>query len=190
MATGLMITLNAPLRPEDRSRRYEAPLSAALEERRVGHELIGGGTLLNDDREPAISDFDLEVEGDTAGVLGLVIGTLEAAGAPKGSRATLGDGEPVPFGTTEGVGLYLNGTDLPDDVYEDNHIDDLIGGLLERLGPDGRMQSWWQGPREMALYFYGPSARRVQDVLAEELPRFPLAQRSRVVPLPLTLPSG
>ena len=82
-------------------------------------------------------------------------------GRARGSEAPAGgDGEPVPFGTTEGVGLYLNGTDLPDDVYEDNHIDDLIGGLLERLGPDGRMQSWWQGTREMALYFYGPSARR------------------------------
>ena len=62
---------------------------------------------------------------------------------------------------------------------------------VRRWRSDGSgMQSWWQGPREMALYFYGPSARRVQDVLAEELPRFPLAQRSRVVPLPLTMPSG
>jgi hypothetical protein len=51
------------------------------------------------------------------------------------------------------------------------------------------MQSWWKGPRETALYLYGPSAARMAELIADVLARFPLAQRCRVVPLELTLPS-
>jgi hypothetical protein len=45
------------------------------------------------------------------------------------------------------------------------------------------MQSWWQGPRETALYLYGPSAAHMAELIADVLAVFPLAQRCRVVPL-------
>lgn len=46
------------------------------------------------------------------------------------------------------------------------------------------MQSYRQGPRETALYLYGPSASRIADLIASVLHRFPLAQRCRAVTLP------
>ncbi|MBB4752565.1 hypothetical protein [Actinoplanes lobatus] len=91
------------------------------------------------------------------------------------------------FGVTEGLAVYLNGTDLPDEVYATSDINDLITALLDALGAHGRMQSYWQGPRETALYLYGPSAARMADLIADLLSQFPLAQRCRVVPLPLSL---
>jgi len=94
----------------------------------------------------------------------------------------------VPFGVTEGLAVYLNGTDLPDEVYADGDVNELIAALLDTIGAEGRMQSYWEGPRETALYLYGPSASRIADLTAGVLPRFPLAQRCRIVPLPLTLP--
>ncbi len=136
-----------------------------------------------------VSDFDLEVEGDGRAVLALAVATLEAAGIPKGSRIGLDDGEPVTFGVTEGLAVYLNGTDLPGEVYEHNDINDLIGALLECLGEEGEMQSYWEGPQETALYLYGPSAARMSELIAEVLAAAPLAQRCRVVPLPTTPPS-
>jgi hypothetical protein len=151
----LFITLNARLRPLDRGDRYEDPLQEVLDAQAPGSQVTGGGTLLTADREPALSDIDLDVEGDPAAVRDLVVATLEAAGAPRGSRAQLGEGEPITFGVTEGLAVYLNGTDLPDEVYANSDINELIAALLERLGPDGDMQSYWEGPRETALYLYG-----------------------------------
>jgi hypothetical protein len=74
-------------------------------------------------------------------------------------------------------------------VYETSDINDLLTALLERLGPAGHMQSYWQGPRETALYLYGPSATRMRELISEVLEQFPLAQSCRVVALDLTLPS-
>ncbi len=104
--------------------------------------------LLTAEREPFASDIDLDVEGEAHEVLGLVTAALEAAGAPKGSQARLDEGDPVTFGITEGLAVYLNGTDLPDEVYASGDINDLIAALLERLGAEGDMQSYWEGPEK------------------------------------------
>jgi hypothetical protein len=74
-------------------------------------------------------------------------------------------------------------------VYASSDINDLTATLSGRLGTEGDMQSWWQGPRETALYLYGPSAARMTELTADVLARFPLAQRCRIVPLELTQPS-
>jgi len=186
----MWITLNARLRPLDRGARYEIPLQELLDAAAPGSRVTGAGTLLTAEREPVVSDIDLDVEGDAHEVLGLVTAALEAAGAPKGSRARLDEGDPVTFGGTEGLAVYLNGTDLPGEVYATGDINDLIAALLERLGAEGDMQSYWQGPRETALYLCGPSAARMNELIIGVLARFPLAQRCRVVPLGLTLPSN
>jgi hypothetical protein len=185
----LWITLNARLRPLDRGDRYEDPLRAALDALAPGSKVTGAGTQLTADREPAFSDIDLDIEGDAEAAFELAVTTLEAAGAPKGSRARLDERAPVTFGVTEGLAVYLNGTDLPNEVYATNDVNDLVAALLSSLGDEGHLQSYWQGPRETALYLYGPSAARMNDLIADVLARFPLAQGCRVVPLPLTLPS-
>ncbi|XVV10673.1 hypothetical protein ACQP2X_38405 [Actinoplanes sp. CA-131856] len=183
MSRRLLITLNARLRPLDRGDRYEDPLQEVLEAKMPGCVIDGGGTLLIAEREPASCDIDLTVADDAAAALTLVIGTLEAAGAPKGSTARLDDAEPVVFGVTEGLGVYLNGTDLPDEVYRTNDINDLVGAVIAAIGDEGDLQSYWEGPAETALYLYGGSAARMIDLLAGLPERFPLAQRWRLVPL-------
>jgi len=189
MGRRMSISLNARLRPLDRGARYETPLKEILGTSMPGSRVTGAGTLLSAEREPLVSDIDLDIEGDAPQALELVTGTLEAAGAPKGSRARLDEGGPVPFGVTEGLAVYLNGTDLPGEVYASSDINDLIAALSGRLGTEGDMQSWWQGPRVTALYLYGPSAARMTELIADVLAQFPLAQRCRIVPLDLTLPS-
>ncbi|MEV4510320.1 hypothetical protein AB0K00_15300 [Dactylosporangium sp. NPDC049525] len=188
MPSRLWITINARLRPLDRGERYEDPLEEALDAKAPGSHIGGGGTLLSAEGEPTVSDVDLDVAGDAGAVLALTIATLEAAGVPKGSKVRLDDDEPITFGVTEGLAVYLNGTDLPGEVYERNDVNDLIAALLDALGTEGELQSYWEGPQETALYLYGPSAGRMSELIAGVLERFPLAQRCRVVPLPTTLP--
>jgi hypothetical protein len=189
MGSRMSITLNARLRPLDRGARYEIPLQEILGVSMPGSRVTGAGTLLSAEREPLLSDIDLDAGGDAPEALELVTAALEAAGAPKGSRARLRESGPVPFGVTEGLAVYLNGTDLPGEVYASSEINDLIAALSGRLGTEGDTQSRWKGPRETALYLYGPSAARMAQLIADVLARFPLTQRCRIVPLELTLPA-
>lgn len=84
---------------------------------------------------------------------------LEAASAPKGPRAHLDEAAPGCSDITEGLAVYLNGTDLPGEIYASSGIDELIAALSRRLGAESDMQSWWHGPRETALYRYGRPPR-------------------------------
>jgi hypothetical protein len=179
----LSVTLNARLRPLDRGDRYEDPLQEVLEERLPGSEISGGGTLMSKEGEPELCDIDVDIEGDAETALALVVDTLVALGAPKGSKAQLEDDEPVVFGEYEGLGLYLNGTDLPDEVYATSDVNELLERLQERLGDTGSMHSYWEGPRETALYLYGPSADQMRERIADVVATHPLAAQSRLVTL-------
>jgi hypothetical protein len=59
-------------------------------------------------------------------------------------------------------------------VYEE------LGGLV---GSAGRVVSHWQGPRETALYLYGPSADAMLARIRPFLDSYPLCQMARVVKL-------
>lgn len=51
MPTELLLTLNAPLRPDDRGRRYEDPLQKLLDRKLPGSQVTGGETRQNPDGE-------------------------------------------------------------------------------------------------------------------------------------------
>jgi hypothetical protein len=179
----IYVTLNARLRPLDRGEHFEDPLLEILEKRGLTASVCGGGTLLTENHEPSNCDIDLEVKGDGPSALQTVMDALVKLGAPVGSKARLAGGEPVSFGKTEGLGIYLNGTELPAEVYDNNDVNQLIAQLHNRLGPAGTMLSYWEGPTETALYFYGPSAQQMRVKMADVLATHPLAQRSRIEPL-------
>jgi hypothetical protein len=181
MSSMLEIKLNARLQPKHRHSRYEDPLAAVLDERQPGSEISGGGTLMSPVGEPEWCDISVDLAGDCHAGRALVIEALESRGAPRGSVARLDGAEAVDFGVTDGLGLYLNGTDLPAEVYATSDINELINQLGQSLGEEGEMQSYWEGPRETALYLYGPSGARVGELIADVLASHPLAARSRLV---------
>jgi hypothetical protein len=187
-STLLRLTINAPLRPDDRGRRYADPLQKLLDRQLPGSRVSGGGTPQGPSGETAWCDIDVEVIGDPAAALRQIVEFLELLGAPKGCTARLADDDTVTFGRTEGVAVYLNGTDLPAHVYAETDVNVLIRMMRERLGSKGRMQSFWEGPRETALYFYGVSAATIRDLITPVLAENLLAQNCRVVDLPHTLP--
>ncbi|GHJ44312.1 hypothetical protein Cs7R123_16540 [Catellatospora sp. TT07R-123] len=184
MSSRLSITLNARLRPMDRGDVYEDPLQEVLDARCPGSEIDGGGTLMSATGEVSFCDLDVELAGDPDEGMAVVIETLESLGAPKGSTADLDDRETVVFGRFDGLAVYLDGTGLPAEVYADNDINELIGQLHESLGDAGRMQSYWSGPTELALYFYGPSEQRMRELAADVLRVHPLARGCRLLALP------
>lgn len=177
------VRLNARLRPMDRGDRFEDPLDELLRAQSPGGRVTGGGTMLSPEGEPLWCGLEVEWSGDPAAGVELITSALTRGGAPLGSQLTVGDADPVPFGEHEGVGLYLNGTDLPDEVYATNDVNDLIAVLLAALGDDGDMYSYWEGPTETALYLYGPSAAVMEEKVAPVLATEPSAELTRVVRL-------
>jgi hypothetical protein len=86
----------------------------------------------------------------------------------------------VPFGFLEGMAIYLNGTDLPDEVYETCDVNELYEEINRLLGDRGEIQGHWQGPTETALYLYGYSIDEMKSLIADHMANYPLCQKARV----------
>jgi hypothetical protein len=179
-STYIIVTLNERLQPMHRD-RYEDPLQEDLEAAGLG-DVTGGGTQLGENREIEFCNIDIDVSGDLLAAATLIATKLEELGAAKGSKLLIGaTGEEVTFGRNDGLALYLNGTDLPGDVYEACDVNYVIDECHRLLGNLGEMHSHWTGPTETALYFYGPSFGAMSAALKAFLATYPLCQKSRMV---------
>jgi hypothetical protein len=173
--------LNARAQPLDRGEVFEDPLNDILQAAGTG-EVTGGGTMLGEEGEIAFCDLEIMVPEATDAVLGAICEALEGLGAPKGSRLIWNDGaNELAFGTCEGLAIYLNGTDLPDAVYEQSDASFVYEELGRLVGSEGRVVSHWDGPRETALYLYGRSAETMLARIRPFLDTYPLCDKARIV---------
>jgi hypothetical protein len=182
MATTMIIArLNDRTLPMDRGELYEDPLDEVLKKHQLG-EVTGGGTQLGENREVVFVDVEIQLRGSVDKALSVITSTLEELGAPKGSMLIIDDKSPqLPFGKNEGLAVYLNGTDLPKEVYQESDVNFVFAEFNRLLGTDGRIHSYWEGPEETALYVYGRSFARMEACLAGFLASYPLCRKARVV---------
>lgn len=176
--------INEKMMPVDRGERYEDPLADVLEKSEIG-EVSGGGTMMTAENEIEYIGIDIDLV-KLGNVPEYVAYVLTELGAPKGSELQYevdGQATTLPFGECEGIGVYLNGSDLSDEVYEENDINDLWDELDEALGDVGDIRSYWEGPTETALYLYGDSAAEMRRLIEEIVGRHPLCERCRIVDL-------
>ena len=149
----IIAQLNARVQPTDRGEYFEEPLDKVLKWEGIG-EVTGGGTLLAD--EPygiEYSDIEIMVHEASDSVVQKIIAELEKLGAPRGSILQFEDRDDMPFGRLEGMAVFLDGVNLPAEVYETsdvNHVIDSCDKLIEWVG---QMQGYWEGSQETALYF-------------------------------------
>jgi hypothetical protein len=173
--------LNARAQPIDRGEVFEDPLNEVLEAAGTG-QVTGGGTMLGQEGEVEFCDLEIMVPEATDAVLGSIRDALEGLGAPKGSRLIWNDGaDELEFGNFEGLAVYLNGTDLPDSVYEQSDLNVVYEEFTKLVGGEGRVVSHWQGPRETALYLYGRSAETMLSRIRPFLDTYPLCEKARIV---------
>lgn len=169
-----------PVQPLDRGAIFEDPLDQKLKERGLG-EVTGGGTLMGQEGEIRHCDIEISVGNLSDDALAFIRDCLETLGAPKGSELRVAkDGSKIAFGVNEGLAVYLNGTDLPDDVYRECDVNLVISEFERLLGSNGRMLGHWEGPRETALYLYGRSYEVMVGCLGDFLGSYPLCQKARL----------
>lgn len=174
--------LNHLLMPLDRGDRYEDPLNAALKDRGFG-ETGGGGTAMSEAGQIEYIDVEITLTNLSEGVP-FVIEQLEKFGAPKGSVLIIHDTKPprkISFGKIEGVAIYIDGVNLPDEVYESSDINVIIDDINKKLNGKGSMQGSWEGQKETALYFYGDDAEEMKELISGVMGKYPLLTGARVV---------
>src|SRR5262245_23755518 len=165
--------LNARIMPLDRGGRYEDPLGEAFEKNGFG-AVTGGGTMQSKDGEIDFCGIDIDLI-DIAKGVPFVCKFLTECGAPKGSKLEYeADGKKIelPFGAAEGLAIYLNGTDLPAEVYKECDVNVLYDEINRLLGDRGSIQGHWQGPTETALYLYGNSSDEMRALISGYLAEY------------------
>lgn len=174
-----LVTLNQRIMPMDRGERFEDPLDAVLGRAGLG-EVAGGGTMQDEHGEIEYADIELQLHEIGPETVATVIDVLEKLGAAKGSKISIGD-EVTEFGSNEGLALYVNGSDLPDEVYATSDINVAIERIATLLGDAGELHSHWEGPSETALYYYGPSYDEMVRLVQPYVDEYPLLERARLV---------
>ncbi len=182
----LNLTLNARLQPMHRH-----DIEDQLDEHFAGLpfqvETDGGGTGIAENGETEYCDIGLISEHSSAEELQQLIAILENTFCPQGSRLTLypedenAAVEQQPLGQLQGLALYLNGTDLPDEVYAESDVNEVWDACERLLADEGEPMNYWEGDTETAIYCYGKNFQEMQRRLQPFLDEYPLCAQCRVV---------
>ena len=175
----VVLKLNARLQPMHRHELEDA-IQGVLEKEQMG-EVTGGGTVQNPDGEIVSCDIDIHLAGDKWDHVSFLVNLLNRLGIPNGS-ALLGIDRKfrVEVGTLEGLAFYVNGTDLPDEIYESCDINHVIEQMESAMNGIGRFYSYWEGNEWTALYFYGVSFVEMKQKIEPFIASYPLCQKSRI----------
>ena len=170
----MLLTLNLDARLEPKERFY---LEDALQENDAG-EVTGGGSVLKEDMEIVRCAVDIVFDQDEKSLEWLTA-LINSMGIPKGSLIE-GVDPPVEVGTLEGLAVYLNGVDLPEEVYKKCDVNYVIERLSEAVKPIGAMYSSRRLSEYTALYFYGTSCSAMREKMEEFISTYPLCQKCRI----------
>lgn len=175
--------LNEKVGPIDRSLVYEEPLDEFLQQKQYG-EVTGGGTLQEKTGELSSCDIEIELASDMIdqSIITEIIEKLEFLGAPKGSKLLVEKtGAEIPFGRKEGLAVYLDAQNLPEEVYKECDINFVLSTLhqLTNIEPDADRN--WQGEKETALYFFGDSFAQMKNNISAFIDTYPLCKGARIV---------
>ena len=88
----------------------------------------------------------------------------------------------LPFGTQEGLAIYLDGVNPLDAVYQSTNINELADQISEKISPvGGSIRGSWVGPTETSIYIYEPSAETILAQLEPLLRSYALCQNARIM---------
>ena len=178
----LVATLNDKIMPIDRGEVYEDPLDELIRKKGIG-EITGGGTMQQKSGEIDFCDVEIQLNSDFINQhdIELIIDKLEELGAPKGSKLTIEKtGEVIQFGKLEGLGLYLDGINLSDEVYKNSDSEALANEIIRLAEIKSTIIRYWQGNTETGLYFYSDSFEGIKNAISDFVRSHPECENSRI----------
>ena len=178
----VVATLNDKVMPIDRGEIYEDPLDEFLQANGIG-EVTGGGTMQLKTGELEYCDVEIQLNSNEIdeSQIKLIINKLEELGAPKGSRLLIEKTEQkIQFGKKEGLGIYLDGINLSDEVYESSDSEALAVEIRSLAGIKDNTLRYWQGNTETGLYFYGNSFEHIKNSINDFVGSHPECENCRI----------
>lgn len=151
----IVATINDKINPIDRWKIYEDPLETFIQANGIG-EITGGGTMQLETGEMLYCDIEIKLNKDTvsADQIKSIIEKLESLGAPKGSILTIEKTEEkIEFGIKEGLGLYLDGLNLDEEVYKTCDSNLVVSEIKRLINDTTETVRFWTGHTETGLYF-------------------------------------
>lgn len=171
----ITLQMNAKLQPMHRA-DFEDMVENVLKEKNAG-EIVGGGSLLLPTGEISCCDIEFSILENQVDSFISFLNQIHLI--PKGSKILMNHTE-MSIGTYEGLGLYLNGTDLPVEVYQSSDINQLIEQLDTELDGIAVRLSHWEGNAETALYYYGPCYEKMKEKILLITQKHPLCEKCRI----------
>ena len=178
----VVATLNDKVLPIDRGEIYEDPLDEFIQANGIG-EVTGGGTMQFESGELEYCDVEIQLNSDEIdeNQIKKIIEKLEELGAPKGSKLTIEKTEQkIEFGKKEGLGIYLDGINLSDEVYKSSDSEALAVEIRRLAGIEDNTLRYWQGNTETALYFYGDSFEHIKNSINDFVSSNPECENCRI----------
>ncbi len=178
----IVATLNDKIMPIDRGEIYEDPLDELLKAENIG-EVSGGGTMQEKSGEIEYCDVEIKLNGTEIDktIVNKIIEKLENHGAPKGSVINVEKTEEkINFGKLEGIGIYLDGINLPKNVYENCDINFVITEIHRLTETEYIVNRNWENESGIALYFYGESFEKMKVQVKDFIESYPLCGNCRI----------
>ncbi|AOW19370.1 hypothetical protein [Urechidicola croceus] len=178
----IVATLNDKVMPIDRGEIYGKPLDEFLQTNGIG-EVTGGGTMQMESGELEYCDIEIQLSSDKLNKehLKAIIDKLEELGAPKGSKLTIEkNDQKIEFGKKEGLGIYLDGINLSDEVYKNSDSEALANEIIRLAKIEDNVIRYWQGNTETGLYFYGESFEKINNSIADFVKNHPECENCRI----------
>jgi hypothetical protein len=179
----IVVQLNDKIQPIDRGEIYEDPLNEFLTKKQYG-EIIAAGTMLEKSGELASCDITIELfsNKEEKKIAAEIIEKLEKIGVPKSSKLKIERTKvEIEFGTLEGLAIYLDGINLPDEVYQDTDPMFVINEIRRLANIQNNVIREWRGHAETGLYFYGKSFQEMRDSISDLIHTYPLCRGAKVV---------
>jgi len=152
---------------------FAGPLARALTEAGLG-TVSGHRLALNDAGEVVGVGLSVRLVSKAGRALDRVMSELERLDAPRGSVLVLeSDAQPITFGASDGLGLYLSRSVLR--AIDDSptaHLD-VVAECIDAFGDMATYQGSAFLEKHVALYFYGTNFNKMSNALAYVLATIP-----------------
>lgn len=174
----IWLNLNSRLQPQHR-KGLEKALHKMLIKEVIG--CVASGRSIEDDTGEVIGcSIEIDLIDSSAEDITRVVEIVEKFKIPFGSHLAY-DEIKIPIGLTQGLGLYLDGVDLPAEVYKNHDVGEVVEGATKMLHDLGEFCSYWTGEKSSAIYFYGESYESMRDALTSFTETHPLCQNCSIV---------
>lgn len=169
--------LNARIMPMFRS-DLEDSIDNLLQKNRLGF-VLPGGSKLSEDGEINGCDINLIIYSIDVENIKNIIDLIYPFGVPKKSKFSVG-GQDISIGYLEGMAIYINGSDLSDEVYENNDINEVIEKFNTLLENKGGLFGHQRLEKYTGLYYYGKSYEEMMTCISEIIKEHPLCQSCKI----------